>query len=169
MSLFAPKQLWLFLALSAAGLVVGSLILTVWLNLHPCHLCIFQRLLYMLLAALGLLAFFLKGGWRRFAGMLTLPVSIGGMFVAARQSWLQMQPSGSQSCVAGQPGMIERLVEWLGERAPELFLATGFCEDEELMILGLSLANWSLLCFAACLLLALTALRGDYRARPISH
>ena len=153
-----PRHLWLALCLAAAGLVAGSLILTAWFDLHPCHLCIFQRLLFMKLAVLGLLAFFLTGGWRKLVGGLTLPISALGIGVASYQSWLQAQPPGSIACVAGEPGMIERLVEWLGQRMPELFLATGFCEEKELEILGLSLANWALISFSAFLVLALWAL-----------
>jgi disulfide bond formation protein DsbB len=59
------------------------------------------------------------------------------------------------SCVGAEMGPIERLVEWLGMQWPTLFMATGFCEDEALVILGLSLAQWALICFLATLLLSL--------------
>lgn len=152
-----PKHLWLALGLAAAGLVLGSLGLTAWLDLHPCHLCIFQRLLFMKIAVLGLLAFFLSGIWQRLAGGLILPLAASGLGVASYQSWLEQQPPGSISCVGGEPGLIERLVEWLGQKSPELFLATGFCEEAELSILGLSLANWAWLGFLLFLLVALWA------------
>lgn len=158
MKLLSARNACLALGLGAAGLVAGSLILTACLDLHPCHLCIFQRLLFIKLAVLGLLAFFLSGGWHKLAGTLTLPISALGIGVATYQSWLQAQPPGSISCVAGEPGMIERLVEWLGQKAPELFLATGFCEEKELEILGLSLANWALVSFVLFFVLALWAL-----------
>ncbi len=152
------KHFWLALALTAMGLVLGSLILTAWLGLHPCHLCIFQRLLFMKIALLGLAAYVLRDAWRRLAGGLVLPLSATGVGVASYQSWLQAQPPGSVSCVGGNPGMIEQLVEWLGQRVPELFLATGFCEEAELSILGLTLANWALLSFAVFFLAGLWAL-----------
>lgn len=161
-----PEHLWLALGFTAATLVAGSLILTAWLDLHPCHLCIFQRLLFMKLAALGLLAYFLTGGWVRLAGILTLLISATGLGVATYQSWLQAQPPGSISCMGGEPGLIERLVEWLGQKAPELFLATGFCEETELSILGLSLANWALLSFATFFFVALWALYNKPAIRP---
>jgi disulfide bond formation protein DsbB len=75
-----------------------------------------------------------------------------------------MQPPGSISCMAGEPSQIERLVEWLGQLQPELFLATGFCEEAELSILGLSLANWALVSFSAFLVAAGWAL---FRARQV--
>ena len=157
---FSPRTLWLILAGGSAGLVIASLVLTAWQNLHPCHLCIFQRLLYMLLAGIGLAAGLLQprpvGRW---VGFFSLPLAAWGLGVASYQSWLQMQPPGSISCVGGNPSLIERWVEWLGSISPELFLATGFCEEAEMTILGLSLAQWSVLGFAACLFLAYRAWR----------
>ena len=153
------RYLWTLLATGCAGITAMSLVLTHWLDLHPCHLCIFQRLLFMILAALTLVAAWLGPRLAgRLAGLLSLPVAVLGIGVAVYQSWLQAQPAGSVSCAAGQPGLIEQLVEWLGQQMPELFLATGFCEDVELTILGLSLANLALLAFAGILLVAALAL-----------
>jgi disulfide bond formation protein DsbB len=109
---------------------------------------------------------------RLVAGILVALAAAGGVPTAAYQSWLQAQPPGSVSCVGCQPGHIERLVEWLGQEVPALFLATGFCEEEELAVLGLSLANWALVCFAATLALALwllLRLRPRRAADPIPH
>jgi disulfide bond formation protein DsbB len=159
-SLLTPRRLWLLLAAVCAGLAGASLALTAWLNLHPCHLCIFQRLLYLLLAGVGLAAgLLLPRPVARWIGFLSLPLAAGGVATAAYQSWLQAQPPGSISCAVGEPGLIARLVEWLGQLQPELFLATGFCEEVELTILKLSLANWSVLGFAACLALGYRAWR----------
>jgi len=155
-----PRLLWLALATACAGLAGGSLALTAWFNLHPCHLCIFQRLVYLLLAVVFLAAWWLSPRpAARGPGFLALPLAAAGLAAAIYQSWLQMQPPGSISCVAGQPGPVERLVEWLGQRLPELFLATGFCEQAELVILKLTLANWSAVFFAVCLMLGFLAWR----------
>ena len=158
--LLTPRQLWLFLAGLCAVLVVASLALTSWYGLHPCHLCIFQRLAYLLLACVGLAAGLLvPRPATRWVGFFALPLAAGGLAVALYQSWLQAQPAGSISCVGGQPSLIERLVEWLGQWQPELFLATGFCADVEMTLLKLSLANWSVLGFAVCLVLGYRAWR----------
>ena len=131
----------------------------------PCHLCIFQRVLFMTLAVLGGLA---AWRWRHhlglWAALFTLPVSASGIAAAGYQSWLQEQPAGSTSCVAGEPTLVEQFVEWLGRLQPDLFLATGFCENAELSILGLSLANWALVSHSAFLVFALLALQS--RRRP---
>lgn len=155
-----PRGLWLLLAAASAGFFVASLALTAWYDLHPCHLCIFQRLLYLLLAVATLAAgMLLPRPAGRWVGFLALPMAAAGFAVAGYQSWLQWQPAGGVNCVGGDLSLIESLVETLGRLSPELFLATGFCEEAELTILGLTLANWSALGFAACLALAYRAWR----------
>jgi disulfide bond formation protein DsbB len=162
------------MAAACAGLVAGSFVLVAWYDLHPCHLCIFQRLLFMkltVLAALAGLAGVVPGlAWLRWlAGLSGLVVAGLGLGVASHQSWLQAQPPGSVSCLAGEPGWIERLVEWLGQRMPELFLATGFCDEVEIRIVGLSLAHWALVGFTAFLIGAVWALWLGRVAAPPSR
>ena len=153
------RLLWLLLAVGSAGLVAVSVALTAWMNLHPCHLCILQRLLFLVLAGLGLAAALAGCRWPgRVAGGLFLLLATSGVAVAGYQSWLQAHPVGGMGCAVGKPGPIELLVEHLGDWMPSLFLATGLCEDEELVVLGLSLANWAALAFAVSLLVAAWAI-----------
>jgi disulfide bond formation protein DsbB len=161
MKLPRPRLVWLLVALGSAGLVAASLALTALLGLHPCHLCIFQRVLFMVLAVLGgLAAWRPQGALGLLAGLAVLPVTAAGVAAAGYQSWLQVQPAGSASCVASEPTAIELFIEWLGRLQPELFLASGFCENAELTIFGLSLANWALVAHAVIMLLAALALYG---------
>lgn len=162
------RTLWVLIALISATLAAASLVLTPVLDLDPCHLCIFQRLLFMILALLATLAAALQQPGRsllaaRLAGLSLLPIAALGVGVAAYQSWLQWQPADSISCFGGPPGPIERWVEWLGQQVPSLFMASGFCEDRELVILGLSLANWSFLFFIAILVVGAWVLWRDRR------
>lgn len=149
MSSSTPRPIWLTLGLIAIGLAIASVVLTEWLHLEPCYLCIFQRLLMFVLGALALLtALALGTAAGRWLGATVALIGSGGIATAAYQTWLQWQPPGSATCLSADPGLIERLVEWLGQLSPSLFLATGFCEDAGLWIFHLSLANWSLVCFA---------------------
>ncbi len=150
------RILWVLIAVTSTSLAAASLVLTPLLDLDPCHLCIFQRLLFMILALFAALA----AAWQypgrspllaRLSGLTLLLIAALGVGVAAYQSWLQWQPPDSISCIGGPPGPIERLVEWLGQQVPSLFMASGFCEDRELVILGLSLANWVFVFFLAIL------------------
>ncbi|MGB3918660.1 disulfide bond formation protein B [Thiothrix litoralis] len=155
---FIRKNLWLAIGLIALSIAASSFVLTAWLDLHPCYLCIFQRLLFMLIGVFGLLA--VTGFGEKVWGWLVLLLAGVGTATASYQTWLQLQPPGEVSCAGGQPNLIEQLVYFLSDHVPGLFEVTGLCEDEELVILGLSLANWALVSFLSALVVAAWALFG---------
>lgn len=165
MTIDRVRKTWLILATGSATLAVASILVTHWLGLQPCHLCIFQRLLFMLIAVLALGAALLPGrGLARLVmGGLVALVAAGGTATAAYQTWLQEQPPGAVACLGSELSPIERLVEWLGQLQPDLFLATGFCEDKVLVVFGLSLVQWALLCF---ILVLLTTLWSWFQGSP---
>ncbi|WP_412480906.1 disulfide bond formation protein B [Azonexus sp. IMCC34839] len=143
-----PTRAWFAtLALGCFGLVAVGLELQALFRLAPCPLCIFQRLLYLVIGVVGLLGFALPAGrmlWTGLGGILAL----GGFSVAAYQSWMQAFPELATECGYADPNAIERLVDWLGMQYPGLFLATGFCTSRDWVFLDLSMANWSMLVFA---------------------
>lgn len=150
MPVLKSKPIWLALALTCIGLVLASFVLTAQLHLHPCHLCILQRVLFLLLAGFALLAAaFSPRLTGRMIGVLALVTAAAGIGVAGYQVWLQAQPMDPFSCSSSIPELIEHLVDWLGRKAPDLFMATGLCQEVELTILKLSLAGWALVAFSA--------------------
>lgn len=155
------KNLWLAIGLIALSLAAGSFVLTAWLDLHPCYLCIFQRLLFMLIAVFGLLA--ASGFGEKVWGGLVLLLAGVGTATATYQTWLQLQPPGSASCAGSQPNLIEQWVYFLSDNMPSLFEVSGLCEDEELVILGLSLANWALVSFLSAFIAAAWVLFGKLK------
>lgn len=163
--LVRPRLLTLFLALIALGVAAVSVLLTAWLKLNPCYLCIVQRTLAVLVALLLGLVVVVN---RRAFTFVLLPLvgllALGGMTAGAFQSYEQWYPA-EVTCMASQPNILEQAVDWLGNQYPNLFMATGFCEDKELEIFGLSLANWSFLCFCffamATFWLLLRQIRGN--------
>lgn len=143
------RAAWIAIAVAAFGLVAAGLILGAWLDLHPCPLCIFQRVLYLVVGALALAAALLPGAARPGAAGLALLAALGGLATAAYQTYLQAFPSPELECNFADPNLIEQLVGWLGQQWPAMFLATGLCSSAEWVFLGLSMANWSVVCFAA--------------------
>ena len=137
------------LGLLAAGLVIGEI-----KHLNPCHLCNFQRFIYMLLAFLALCGA-LFPGWRKFWSLLIFIAAASGLWSALEQSWMQYAPQQVAECGFGDPTLVERLVNWLGALWPQMFMVTGFCTSKDWIFLGLSLANWSGVCFLFLSLLAL--------------
>jgi disulfide bond formation protein DsbB len=141
------------LGLAAVGLTMAGFWIGELLKLQPCPLCIFQRLLYLLIGFFSLLGLLLPGWWRLW-GLLVGATAAGGLATAAYQSWLQYLPQASMECGFGEPTLIEQLVDWLGVRWPAMFMATGFCSSKDWLFLGLSMANWSMICFLGFLITA---------------
>lgn len=162
----ALRQVLSLVLIVAIGVIIASVVLTNIYNLNPCPLCIFQRLLYLLIATLALLGVLLNlpSQWGRIVFVVpTLLLSWSGVATAAYQSWLQLTSTGEESCLGSDPNLIERLVDWLGAQYPPFFLATGFCDSTEWVFLGLSIANWSLLTFLFLSLVLLLGLRSGGR------
>ena len=71
---------------------------------------------------------------------------------------MQYAPQNAVECGFGDPTLVERLVDWLGNLWPSMFMVTGLCKDKDWVLFGLSLANWSGVCFFALFCVSLWAL-----------
>ncbi len=150
----SPRLGFALIAVMAAGLVGVGFAIGELMRINPCPLCIFQRVLYLVVAAWALFGMLLP--WlRRLWAVLLAATASGGLATAIYQTWIQLNPEAvSAVCGAGEMSPIERFVDWLGMQSPTLFMATGFCTSKE-NILGLTMANWSILCFSGFLLAGL--------------
>lgn len=147
MACWSNRLTVLFMSLGALGIGLAAIILANTLKLEACHLCIFQRMVYFVIGAVLLIAFLVWNLY--FLRFATLAVAAGfsvwGSVVAAQQSWLQWFPDSGLTCTIVEPGVTERLIDWLGQLYPLFFMATGSCGSKDLVVFGLSLANWSFL------------------------
>ncbi|MDD2664975.1 MAG: disulfide bond formation protein B [Dechloromonas sp.] len=154
-----PLRAWFAaLGLGSLGVVALGMELQALLRLAPCPLCIFQRLLYLLIGVLALGGAVWPGAralWSAAVGSL----SLAGIGVAVYQSWMQAYPELATECGYADPNLVERLVDWLGMQWPSLFLATGFCSSRDWEFLGLSMANWSVPIFGGILIYAVLLAR----------
>lgn len=152
-----PAVLFVLMALTCWALVVAGIYIQDLnpVTINPCPMCIFQRILFL---AIGILAIFaaicLKISkktipWFSFVGLLIAAV---GAYTAGKQSWMQWHPLDALSCgrdddfyvmVAKQPW-----TEWF----PTIFKGTGDCSNVDWTFLGLSIANWSFIAFACCII-----------------
>ena len=144
------------------SLVILSLVLTELLGLSPCPLCIFQRMLYMLLI-LPAVVVLIRPRSLYWSGGLALLIGLGGLVTAAYQSWMQAIPTESAACEYQDPNLLEQFVIWAGELAPSLFYAWGDCASTEWTFLGLSMANWSVAAFLGIAILLFALLRRGVR------
>ena len=145
---FSTRFYFALLAAVSAGLLVSGLVLGELLRLQPCYLCNFQRLVYIVMAAIALCGVFLPRARRLWCGLFSL-AAFAGVITAAQQSWMQYSPDPMVECGFGDPTLVERIVDWLGMQWPFMFMVTGFCSNKDWVFLGLSLANWSGVCFFA--------------------
>jgi disulfide bond formation protein DsbB len=134
--------------------LAGALILGEIFRLQVCYWCNFQRLLYMTLAFFGLCGVLLPG-WRRAWALFLAATALGGVYAASQQSWMQYAPQDTVECGFGDPTLVERVVDWLSGLWPTMFMVTGMCKEKDWVFLGLSLANWSGVCFFTLLCVSL--------------
>lgn len=144
---FTYRQLNLFAFLATILMIFSALALQVWYHLNPCPLCILQRVAFMLLAVLFLIAAILPQFARRFYWQpsLIIIVSLSGLGVALRQLWLQHLPAGmAPSCGPGLNYLLENFP--LSQVTHMVLWGSGECAIVDWRFLGLSMAGWSAIC-----------------------
>ena len=148
-----PRRVWLAMLAVIVAMLTFGLYLQHVVGLEPCPMCIVQRYVYVLMGVAALLGAVFDG---RKASVVTGSVlavlGVGGAYVAARQSWLQWYPPEFASCGRDFYGMIEAFP--LQRAIPMIFRGSGDCTAVDWTFLGGSIANWSLVCFTAFVLLA---------------
>lgn len=136
------------------ALVISTLLLLISFyfqfvkNMQPCLLCELQRASLVILIVIFLLAFLQnpkKLGVIIYA-MLSFIASVAGIIFAARQSWLQQQPPGTQeTCLPSLQFLIK--TRPLPEVLQIMFHGGSDCAAVAWRFLSLSMAEWTLLCF----------------------
>jgi protein dithiol:quinone oxidoreductase len=158
MNLFSHTRRWLALiSLGCVGLLAFGLYLQHVVGLEPCPMCIVQRYALIFVALIAGVTAAVNKRWWQTAGLIKLGVMAGfGMFVAARQTLLQWNPPEIMSCGRDFYGMIESFP--LKRAIPMIFKGSGDCSAIDWTFLGLTIANWSFLCFSAVLAMAILLL-----------
>ena len=115
-------------------------------GLEPCPMCIVQRYALVLVALFACAGALMRSGpGQKVSAALMVITSLGGAFVAARQTWLQWYPPETVSCGRDLYGMIEAFP--LQRAIPLIFKGSGDCSKVDWTFLGGSIANWSFVCF----------------------
>ena len=142
-----PRRVLAGIALVCIALLGFALYLQHVGGLEPCPMCIVQRyadVLIVIVAGLG--AILPRRGGQIGGAVLLVVLSVGGAFVAARQSFLQWYPPEVVSCGRDLYGMIETFP--LKRVFPMIFRGSGDCSKVDWTFLGGSIANWSFVWFA---------------------
>ena len=137
-------------ALTCALLLGFGFYLQYGRGLEPCPLCLVQRGFFFAVLAICIVAALhgpAKNG-RTAYGVLAALFALGGGAVAARQVWLQhLPPDKVPSCGPDLYFMLDNFP--LSRTLQTLFTGTGECAAVDWTFLRLSIAEWSLIWFAA--------------------
>lgn len=142
-----PRLTFFLIAIFIAG-AFGYALYTQYVGgLEPCPLCMTQRVFYVFTAAVALIAA-LHNRARRVYGVLVALGALAGAGIAARQVWLQhLPPNEVPACGPSVEYMLQTLP--FGDVLKRMLKGDGNCAVVDWQWLGLSMAEWSLLCFLA--------------------
>lgn len=152
------RPAFILLSLVSLGAFLSGVLLSKYMFLAACPLCILQRMLYLLFGTFGLMGIAAANSrlGSKLVALLMAVAAGTGAFIAAYQSWIQHHPEGP-SCTANTPWW-ENLVYWAGQQWPDLFLSSGMCTDPGFVLFGLSIAEYSLILFTLMTLVCLALL-----------
>lgn len=147
-----------------AGLLGFAYYLQYYEYQDPCPLCILQRIAFMALAAIFLVAA-LHGPGRTgtiaYCGMLLLVTGIGAA-IATRHVWLQSLPRNQiPECGPGLEYLLRKLP--LTQALEKILAGSGECAEVGWKFLGLSIAGWSLAWFVLFGIFAIYLARAGMR------
>ncbi|HSM98886.1 MAG TPA: disulfide bond formation protein B [Gallionella sp.] len=143
---------WLYLAgaLFAGGLIAVALYLQYVEHQDPCPLCMVQRVIFIAVSAVFVLAALhgpKRTGERVYAVLIVL-LSLTGTGVAARHIWIQNLPKDQvPACGPGLDYMLDTMP--LSNVLKELMHGSGECAARGWTFLTLGIPEWSLLCYLA--------------------
>jgi disulfide bond formation protein DsbB len=145
------------LALGAVGLAALA---QYAFDMQPCPWCVFQRLVYIVVGVLALLAALLSGTPRRAAIGLAFVGALGGV---ASALWQQLRAVSENSC---DLSLAERIISalHLDSLVPQLFMAYASCADAAVSVLRIPFAVWSCAMFVILALLLAWTFRASMKS-----
>jgi disulfide bond formation protein DsbB len=151
------RLIYLAIGLACAGLIGFALYLQHSLGLEPCPMCILQRYAFIVVGFIALVAAIhdpAAPGRRIYSSLLVVMAATGGG-VAIRHVYLEHNPPRIFDCGADVGFMLESFP--LTQALPMIFRGTGDCTKVPWRFLGLSIAEWSLICFIGLIVAAVIA------------
>lgn len=137
-----------YAALFAIGVLAFALYTQYYGGLNPCPLCVMQRIVFIALACIFIVGTVYNAGnfGRKLLHGLGLIIALFGIALAARHIYLQHLPIGTApSCGPGFNFIVQNLP--FNQALRLLLLGSGECALINWHLLGLTMPEWSLLCF----------------------
>ena len=141
------------------GLLGFGLYLEHAVGLEPCPLCIFQRVAYIVIGLLALIAA-IHNPQKLFENIYTgliLITSLCGAGIAGRQIWLQHLPEDKiPECGPGLEYMLDAFP--FTDALRMILSGSGECAEVQWTFLSFSIAEWSIVCFSGLIIACIAML-----------
>jgi disulfide bond formation protein DsbB len=151
-----PRIWFLFLVLCCAALLGFALYHQYVDYLDPCPLCIFQRVVFMAMGMIALLALLhnpARTGQWIYAWLIAAVATVGAM-IAGRHIWLQsLPPDEVPECGPGLNYMLENFP--ITEVLSTVLMGSGSCAEVIWSFLGMSMPQWTLIWYVGLGLMTL--------------
>jgi len=158
----------MLLGLACTALVGASFFIQHVLGIDPCPLCIVQRFTYAGLIPVFFAAAVMRGHVpaQRALFWTAAVLTLSGLGVAGYQTYLQLFPAPvAATCSASLSYMLDSMA--LTEVLARVLRATGDCSDTSFKVMGLTLAQASLVIFLGFSLALATVLRRRPARAPL--
>lgn len=151
----SPTLLLALIALACFGAVGLALVSQYHFDMPPCPWCTLQRLIFLVIGTLALLALLLPAGVRKVLALGGLLFALSGIAAAL---WQHFVAAASDSC---NLTLADRILQTLGlwDLAPGVFAPTASCAEAAVNLLGVPYAFWSLGVFVLCGLACVQVMR----------
>ncbi len=137
-----------------------ALLFQVVLKLEPCPLCSVQRAVVILIAVVFFIAFIhdpLSSFSKRVYGFLLTLISLAGLIIASRHTWLLHLPKDkTPECGPGLDFWVNNLP--VIDVIQKIFQGSGECAKVSWTFLSLNIPEWSIIAFLALLFFSLKML-----------
>lgn len=147
--MYNTKIFFISIFIICVALLTFGLYLEHFQGLDACPLCIFQRIIYILIALVSLVGFFHnpKDLSKIIYKSLIAALAVTGALIASRQVWLQhLPPELVPECGPGLDYMLN--VFPFTDTIKMVLTGSGECAEVKWRFIGLSIAEWSLIMFA---------------------
>ena len=161
----ATRTIYLAIFIACISLLGFGLYLEHVKGIEPCPLCILQRIAYLSIALIALIAAIHGPGLlmnRIYSGLMIL-AALCGAGVAIRQVWLQhLPPDQVPECGPGLEYMLDSFP--FAEALKLVLTGSGECAEVLWTFLGFSIPEWSLVCFIFLIVVSIILILGKTRS-----
>ena len=146
----------LLIFLGCSAIIAAALYMQHFMGLEPCYLCITQRVFFIAIGVIGLLAFLHNPATtgRKIYGLLTALSAVIGGYFSGKQLWLQSLPE-DQVPACGPPADYLFDAFPLQEALSMLLRGDGNCAKVQWTFLDISIPGWAMAAFVGLLIVGL--------------